>query len=155
MTQIPKEVDAGAVLTVSCSVVHTCSSHPPEFSWSVSVLTREATHTLLPQDTWKTTSTITFSADGGDGEKNVTCTATYWRGRQQSSTAQLTVKGQWKQLGLSFCRKFSVNLFFYSIPLNRITEFPVKKFSPSHNPCLSCIPDCYHFSWCGHLQEVE
>lgn len=38
--------------------------------------------------------------------------------------------------------------------INRVTEFPVKKVSPSHNPCLSSAPDFYHFSWCGHLQEV-
>lgn len=95
MTQIPAEVEAGSIITVSCSVTHTCSSHPPEFSWSVPALTREAEHTLLPQGAWKTNSTITFLADGGDGEKSLTCTATYWRGKKQSSTIQMTVKGQW------------------------------------------------------------
>lgn len=112
MTKIPEEVDAGAVVTVSCSVTHTCSSHPPEFSWSVSDLTKEATHTMSPQGTWKTTSTITFLADGGDGEKRLTCTATYWRGRKQSSSAQLIVKGQSKPLGLLLCHKFRSVLLF-------------------------------------------
>lgn len=153
MTQIPEEVDAGAVVTVSCSVTHTCSSHPPEFSWSVSELTREATHTFLSQGTWKTTSTITFLADGGDGEKSLTCTATYWGNRKQSSTAQLTVKGQWKQFGLLFGHKFSLNNEF--INTNRVTKFPAKKISPSNNHCLSSSPDWDHFSWCGHLQMVE
>lgn len=41
------------------------------------------------------------------------------------------------------------------INIHRITEFPVQKVSPSHNPCLSSTPDWYHFSWCGHLQEVN
>lgn len=120
MTQIPEEVDAGAVVTVSCSVTHTCSSHPPEFSWSVSDLTKEATHTMLPQGTWKTTSTITFLADGGDGEKRLTCTATYWRGKKQSSSAQLTVKGQWKPLGLLLCHKFG--FFFFLKKIQCITS---------------------------------
>lgn len=106
---MPEEVDAGAVVTVSCSVTHTCPSHPPEFSWSVSELTKEATHTLLPQGAWKTTSTITFLADGGDGEKSLSCTAAYWRSRKQSSSGRLTVKGQWRQLGQLFCREFSLS----------------------------------------------
>lgn len=157
MSQIPKEVDAGAVVTVSCSVTHTCPSHPPELSWSVSDLTREATHTMSPQGTWKTTSTITFLADGGDGEKSLTCTATYWGGKKQSSSAQLTVTGQWKPLGLLFCQKFCFWFCFFNLMLNlnRIPEFPVKEVSPSHNPCLSSTPDWYHGSWCGHLREVE
>lgn len=152
MTEIPKEVYAGAVVTVSCSVTHTCSSHPPEFSWSVPDLAREATQNLLPQGTWKTTSTIKFLADGGDGEKSVTCTATYWRGRKQSSTTQLMVKGQWKEFVLLFCHKFS--FFDLMLNTNRITEFRVKTVSPSHNPCLSST-NWYQSSWCGHLQEVE
>ncbi|XP_056901509.1 uncharacterized protein LOC130532721 isoform X2 [Takifugu flavidus] len=107
MTQIPTEVDAGTIVTVSCSVTHTCSSHPPEFSWSVSNLTSEATHTLLPQGVWKSTSTITFMADGGDGEKSLTCTASYWRGRKQATTGQLTVKGS---LGFQLKRSLPVTI---------------------------------------------
>uniref|UniRef100_A0A674P7A2 Ig-like domain-containing protein n=1 Tax=Takifugu rubripes TaxID=31033 RepID=A0A674P7A2_TAKRU len=120
MTQIPTEVDAGTIVTVSCSVTHTCSSHPPEFSWSVSNLTSEATHTLLPQGVWKSTSTITFMADGGDGEKSLTCTASYWRGRKQATTGQLTVKGQWMQFCLWGCHIFSLFTLFTAY-VNRIT----------------------------------
>ncbi|KAE8288648.1 hypothetical protein D5F01_LYC12523 [Larimichthys crocea] len=95
MTQVPKEVEAGSTISVSCSVTHTCPSHPPVFSWSVPNLTSEVTHTGLPgsRGSWETTSTITFMAAGGDGEKSLTCTATSWREKQQASTVKLTVKG--------------------------------------------------------------
>ncbi|XP_031154727.1 uncharacterized protein LOC116049323 [Sander lucioperca] len=93
MTSVPAEVDAGSTITVSCSVTHTCPSHPPVFSWSVPHLTSEVTHTWTPQGIWETTSTITFMAAGGDGVKNLTCTAISWGGKQRASTVQMTVKG--------------------------------------------------------------
>ncbi|XP_056236064.1 uncharacterized protein LOC130171837 isoform X2 [Seriola aureovittata] len=93
MTQVPTEVDAGSTLSVSCSVTHTCPSHPPEFSWSVPNLTSEVTHTLTTRGTWETTSTITFMVAGGDGVKSLTCTAIFWRDKQQASTVTLNVKG--------------------------------------------------------------
>eukprot|EP00064_Thunnus_orientalis_P016176 superscaffoldBa00003149_g16239 len=93
MTPVPAEVDAGSTITVSCSVTHTCSSHPPVFSWSVHELTTEVTHTWTPQGIWETTSTITFTAAGGDGPQDLTCTAMFWRGKQQASTVKLNVKG--------------------------------------------------------------
>ncbi|XP_073340707.1 uncharacterized protein [Pagrus major] len=93
MTQVPAEVDAGSTITVSCSVTHTCSSHHPKFSWSVSNLTSEVTHTWTPEFIWETTSTITFIVTGGDGVQSLTCTAIFWGDKQQASTVELTVKG--------------------------------------------------------------
>uniref|UniRef100_A0A8C9Z8N7 Ig-like domain-containing protein n=1 Tax=Sander lucioperca TaxID=283035 RepID=A0A8C9Z8N7_SANLU len=89
MTSVPAEVDAGSTITVSCSVTHTCPSHPPVFSWSVPHLTSEVTHTWTPQGIWETTSTITFMAAGGDGVKNLTCTAISWGGKQRSYTIHI------------------------------------------------------------------
>ncbi|XP_074510099.1 uncharacterized protein LOC141779249 isoform X2 [Sebastes fasciatus] len=93
MTSVPAEVDAGSTITVSCSVTHTCPSHPPVFTWSVPNLTSEVAHTWMPQGIWETTSTITFMAAGGDGVKSLTCTAIFWRGKQRAGTVELTVKG--------------------------------------------------------------
>uniref|UniRef100_A0A671XJ31 Ig-like domain-containing protein n=1 Tax=Sparus aurata TaxID=8175 RepID=A0A671XJ31_SPAAU len=92
MTPVPTEVDAGSTITVSCSVMHTCSSHPPEFSWSVSNVTSKVTDTSTEQGIWERTSTITFMVTGRDGVHSLTCTATFWRGKQQASSVELTVK---------------------------------------------------------------
>ncbi|XP_075882200.1 uncharacterized protein LOC142888052 isoform X3 [Nelusetta ayraudi] len=93
MSQVPAEVDAGSTINVSCSVTHTCASHPPDFSWNVPNLTSEVGHTQILRGVWQMTSLITFMAEGGDGVKPLTCTATFWRGKQQASTLTLTVKG--------------------------------------------------------------
>uniref|UniRef100_A0A667Z8G4 Si:dkey-238d18.9 n=1 Tax=Myripristis murdjan TaxID=586833 RepID=A0A667Z8G4_9TELE len=89
MTPVPAEVDAGSAVNVTCSVTHTCSSHPPEFSWSVQTLTTEVKHTRTERGTWETSSTVTFEATGGDGVKNLTCTAQFWRGKMQTRTVCL------------------------------------------------------------------
>ncbi|XP_041834941.1 uncharacterized protein LOC121635704 [Melanotaenia boesemani] len=93
MSSVPAEVDAGSSVTVSCSVSHTCPSHPPEFSWSVPNISSEVSDTLLSRGVWQRTSTITFVVAGGDGAQSLTCTAIFWREKQQASTAMLTVKG--------------------------------------------------------------
>ncbi|XP_029360628.1 myelin-associated glycoprotein-like isoform X2 [Echeneis naucrates] len=93
MSPLPKDVSAGSVITVSCSVTHTCPSHPPEFSWSIPILSSEVTHIMRTQDIWEITSTITFMVAGGDGVKNLTCTAIFWRDKQQARTVQLNVMG--------------------------------------------------------------
>ncbi|XP_061572527.1 uncharacterized protein LOC133428310 isoform X2 [Cololabis saira] len=93
MTRVPTEVDAGSTVTVSCSVNHTCSSHPPEFSWSVPDITSQVSDTLMSQGVWQRTSTITFMVPGGDGDRILTCTAIFWREKKQASTVTLVVKG--------------------------------------------------------------
>ncbi|XP_030012812.1 uncharacterized protein LOC115434832 isoform X3 [Sphaeramia orbicularis] len=87
------EVDAGSTTTASCSVTHTCSTHHPQFSWNVAVLTNKVEHTLTARGIWKTTSTISFTVAVGDGPKNLTCTAKFWGNKQQDSTDNLNVKG--------------------------------------------------------------
>uniref|UniRef100_A0A3Q0SXL8 Si:dkey-238d18.9 n=1 Tax=Amphilophus citrinellus TaxID=61819 RepID=A0A3Q0SXL8_AMPCI len=79
MSPLPEATDAGSTITVSCSVTHTCSSHPPVFSWSVAILTSEVSHTMMSQGIWQTTSTISFTVTEGDGDRSLTCTATFWR----------------------------------------------------------------------------
>ncbi|KAM9723396.1 uncharacterized protein ACNS7B_018820 [Menidia menidia] len=100
MTTVPTEVDAGSTVKVSCSVSHTCSSHPPVFSWSVPYTTSEVSDVSLSRGIWQRMSTISFTVPGGDGHKNLTCTATFWREKQQANTVSFTVKGtlmhQWR-----------------------------------------------------------
>ncbi|XP_034553460.1 uncharacterized protein LOC117822705 [Notolabrus celidotus] len=93
MTTVPVEVDAGSEITVSCSVTHTCPSHPPVFSWSVPNMTSKVTHSEKQLGIWETTSTITFRAVGGDGVQSLRCMAKSWRDKQQASTVELTVTG--------------------------------------------------------------
>lgn len=94
MSTVPAEVNAGLTVSVSCSVSHTCPSHPPEFSWSVPNITSEVSDTLISRGTWQRTSTISFIVPEGDGVQSLTCTAIFWREIQQGSTVTLMVKGE-------------------------------------------------------------
>uniref|UniRef100_A0A8C6SSN4 Uncharacterized protein n=1 Tax=Neogobius melanostomus TaxID=47308 RepID=A0A8C6SSN4_9GOBI len=72
------EEEAGSVLTVSCSVRHTCPTHPPpEFVWSIAALSNKVTHAALTVGLWETTSSISFSVPVGDGPSSVTCTVNF------------------------------------------------------------------------------
>uniref|UniRef100_UPI0037E74BF2 uncharacterized protein n=1 Tax=Semicossyphus pulcher TaxID=241346 RepID=UPI0037E74BF2 len=89
----PAEVDAGSTITASCSVKHTCPTHPPGFSWSVPIITSHVTHMGTQHDIWETTSTVTYMVAAGDGLKNVTCTAISWGDKRRASVVEMTVKG--------------------------------------------------------------
>ncbi|XP_015254789.1 PREDICTED: uncharacterized protein LOC107100712 isoform X2 [Cyprinodon variegatus] len=86
MTSIPAELNAGSIGTLSCSVSHACFSHPPEFTWNVPIINNKVSDTLLSRGVWQRTSTINFVVPGGDGLKNLTCTATFWGQKKQAST---------------------------------------------------------------------
>uniref|UniRef100_A0A3Q3X6G5 Immunoglobulin V-set domain-containing protein n=1 Tax=Mola mola TaxID=94237 RepID=A0A3Q3X6G5_MOLML len=112
----PAEVEAGLTINVSCSVTHTCPSHPPVFSWSVPHITNKVTNALMPTGVWETTSTITFMAGAGDGVKSLNCTAISWRGKENNKRSYFT----------------------------RITDVPAKKLFASNTSSLHCSPDCNH-----------
>uniref|UniRef100_A0A8C8DH28 Ig-like domain-containing protein n=1 Tax=Oryzias sinensis TaxID=183150 RepID=A0A8C8DH28_9TELE len=96
ITGVPAEVDAGSALTVSCSVTHTCPSHSPEFSWSVPHISSAVSDSLMSGGIWQSTSIINFIVAPGDGVKNLTCTASFWREKKGVTTAALTVTGTLK-----------------------------------------------------------
>uniref|UniRef100_A0A3B3I3R8 Uncharacterized protein n=1 Tax=Oryzias latipes TaxID=8090 RepID=A0A3B3I3R8_ORYLA len=82
------EVDAGSALTVSCSVTHTCPSDSPEFSWSVPHISSAVSDSLISGGIWQRTSIINFIVTPGDGVKNLTCTASFWREKKGVTTAR-------------------------------------------------------------------
>ncbi|XP_055019477.1 uncharacterized protein LOC110171494 isoform X2 [Boleophthalmus pectinirostris] len=93
MTKTLPEATAGSIMTVSCSVTHTCPTRPPEFVWSIAPLTNDITHTAMKTGVWETTSNISFIVPNGDGQNSVTCTANFWRNKQESNTSHFIVKG--------------------------------------------------------------
>ncbi|XP_043973386.1 myelin-associated glycoprotein isoform X2 [Gambusia affinis] len=145
MSSVPAQVDAGSTVTVSCSVSHSCSSHPPTFSWSVPSINNEVSDTAISRGVWKTTSTITFVVAGGDGLRNLNCTATFWRGRNQTRTFNLIVEGTMKyQMQKSIPVVIPViilvliifavlGIFFYRKRPSRVTEVDLKKLQFSHH----------------------
>ncbi|XP_035289668.1 myelin-associated glycoprotein-like [Anguilla anguilla] len=92
MTPLPEETEEGSALSATCSVEHTCPTHPPTFTWNVKDGKTTTSHTQISRSTWKTSSTLTFIPAGDNYEEQLTCSATFWRRKRQDSSASLNVK---------------------------------------------------------------
>ncbi|KAJ8332798.1 hypothetical protein SKAU_G00416940 [Synaphobranchus kaupii] len=92
MTPLPEEIEEGSAFSVTCSVEHTCPSHPPAFAWNVKGGKTTSSHTQSSPSIWQTSSTLTFIPAGNNYEEELTCSATFWRGKRQDSSASLNVK---------------------------------------------------------------
>ncbi|XP_035288843.1 uncharacterized protein LOC118235520 [Anguilla anguilla] len=92
MTPLWEETKEGSALSATCSVEHTCPTHPPTFTWNVKDGKTTTSHTQSSPSTWKTSSTLTFIPAGDNYEEQLTCSATFWRRKRQDSSASLNVK---------------------------------------------------------------
>ncbi|XP_060754136.1 sialoadhesin-like isoform X2 [Neoarius graeffei] len=88
---IPEEMSSGKRVTTTCSVVHSCPSDPPKFTWS-----HKGTHSSqsLQQTNgqWKITSSLSFTLSRTDHKKTLNCTAQFPGGKKSSSRTTLEVK---------------------------------------------------------------
>ncbi|KAL0174921.1 hypothetical protein M9458_030889, partial [Cirrhinus mrigala] len=78
MSSLPENIEPGTRVTVKCSVNHTCSSHPPEITWSVPTAQETISHNHMGGGIWKTVSAVTFIPTGYEEKDEIVCTATYW-----------------------------------------------------------------------------
>ncbi|XP_035288834.1 uncharacterized protein LOC118235506 isoform X2 [Anguilla anguilla] len=92
MTPLPEETEEGSALSATCSVEHTCPTHPPTFTWNVKDGKTTTSHTQISRSTWKTSSTLTFLPAGDNYEEQLTCSATFRGRKRQDSSASLNVK---------------------------------------------------------------
>ncbi|CAL8286747.1 unnamed protein product [Merluccius merluccius] len=102
MSAVPREVDAGSEVNVTCSVKHTCPSQPPVLTWSNHTTSTVTLHIWRGEGLWETSSTASLLPELGDGPKVLSCTATFWGGKAQTTSAQITVKG-WGPLKMFCC----------------------------------------------------
>ncbi|XP_048017469.1 sialoadhesin-like isoform X3 [Megalobrama amblycephala] len=89
---IMQDIEPGAHLTVKCSVNHTCSSHPPNITWSIPTAQETISHNHMGGGVWETVSTVTFIPNGYEEKDEIVCTANFWGGKTQNNTAFLSVK---------------------------------------------------------------
>ncbi|XP_066535156.1 uncharacterized protein [Hoplias malabaricus] len=92
VSPLPEEMEPGKKFTISCSVTHTCPSHPPTIKWSIPTAREKVSHEESSGGQWKTTSEITFVPTGYEKEdEDLICTATFWKGKQQERAIYLPV----------------------------------------------------------------
>ncbi|XP_026137792.1 uncharacterized protein LOC113114909 isoform X1 [Carassius auratus] len=92
MSSLPENIEPGTRVAVKCSVNHTCSSHPPEITWSVPTAQETISHNHMGGGVWETVSAVTFIPTGYEEEDEIVCTAKFWGGKTQENTAFLSIR---------------------------------------------------------------
>lgn len=77
--------------TASCSVLHSCPTHPPVLKWNHPGQTLLQTQTL-DSGQYRVTSTLTFHLTRADHKKTLQCSVRYYRGQGQKASKVLQVK---------------------------------------------------------------
>uniref|UniRef100_A0AAR2L4E8 Ig-like domain-containing protein n=1 Tax=Pygocentrus nattereri TaxID=42514 RepID=A0AAR2L4E8_PYGNA len=95
ISDLPEELEPGKRYTISCSVTHTCPSHPPTITWSIPTVKKVVSHTETSGGRWKTTSTVTYVPTGYEKEEDLICTASFWRGKKQEHSVELPLKSEY------------------------------------------------------------
>ncbi|XP_058655180.1 Schwann cell myelin protein-like isoform X2 [Onychostoma macrolepis] len=99
MSSLPEDIEPGTDVAVKCSVNHTCSTHPPEITWSVPTARETISHNHMGGGVWETVSAVTFIPTGYEEKDEIVCTANFWGGKTQENTAFLRVRRvQWLRL---------------------------------------------------------
>ncbi|XP_073674445.1 uncharacterized protein [Garra rufa] len=92
MSSLPEDIEPGTRVTVKCSVNHTCSSHPPQITWSIPTARETVSHNHMGGGIWETVSAVTFIPTGYEEKDEIVCTAKYWGGKTQENTAFLSIR---------------------------------------------------------------
>ncbi|XP_073674440.1 uncharacterized protein [Garra rufa] len=92
MSSIPEDIEPRTHVNVKCSVNHTCSSHPPQITWSVQITGETISHNPMGEGVWETMSAVTFIPTGYEEKDEIVCTAKFWGGKTQENTALLSIR---------------------------------------------------------------
>ncbi|XP_052472392.1 sialoadhesin isoform X2 [Carassius gibelio] len=92
MSSLPEDIEPKARIAVKCSVNHTCSSHPPQITWSVPTARETISHRHMGGGVWETVSAVTFIPTGYEEKDEIVCTANFWGGITQENTGFLNIR---------------------------------------------------------------
>uniref|UniRef100_A0A673G8X0 Ig-like domain-containing protein n=1 Tax=Sinocyclocheilus rhinocerous TaxID=307959 RepID=A0A673G8X0_9TELE len=92
MSSLPEDIEPGTRVAVKCSVNHTCSSHPPQITWSVPTARETISHSHMGGGVWETVSAVIFIPTGYEEKDEIVCTAKFWGGKTQENTAFLSIR---------------------------------------------------------------
>uniref|UniRef100_A0A673H931 Ig-like domain-containing protein n=1 Tax=Sinocyclocheilus rhinocerous TaxID=307959 RepID=A0A673H931_9TELE len=100
MSSLPEDIEPGTRVAVKCSVNHTCSSHPPQITWSVPTARETISHSHMGGGVWETVSAVTFVPTGYEEKDEIVCTAKFWGGKTQENTAFLSIRSKYRLIEL-------------------------------------------------------
>uniref|UniRef100_A0A9J8APD8 Ig-like domain-containing protein n=1 Tax=Cyprinus carpio carpio TaxID=630221 RepID=A0A9J8APD8_CYPCA len=96
MSSLPEDIEPRTPIAIKCSVNHTCSSHPPQITWSVPTSQESISHSHMGGGVWETVSAVTFIPTGYEERDEIVCTANFWGGRTQENTAFLNIRSKYR-----------------------------------------------------------
>ncbi|XP_028679236.2 myelin-associated glycoprotein-like isoform X1 [Erpetoichthys calabaricus] len=99
----PRDVKAGDRIFASCEALHSCPSHPPQFTWRNTKGLSHAQHQKLENGEWKSSSTLEFTPAIQDNDKKLTCMVEHRGGKIKESFVLLNVKYQPRIQNSSSC----------------------------------------------------
>ncbi|XP_028282070.1 sialic acid-binding Ig-like lectin 14 isoform X2 [Parambassis ranga] len=89
----PKTAYEGKPYTITCSVIHTCPSHPPQIKWSLKAAEDiTVIHKNQQSGNWEVQSNLTLVPKVKDDHTEITCTAEFNGQKTSSDTVTLYVK---------------------------------------------------------------
>ncbi|XP_039626492.1 myelin-associated glycoprotein-like isoform X2 [Polypterus senegalus] len=100
---LPREVKAGDRVSASCEALHSCPSHPPQFTWRNIKGLNHVQHQRLQNGEWKSSSTLEFTPAIQDNDKTLTCSVEHRGGKIKESSERLNVKYQPRIQNSSSC----------------------------------------------------
>uniref|UniRef100_A0A8C1ZV33 Ig-like domain-containing protein n=1 Tax=Cyprinus carpio TaxID=7962 RepID=A0A8C1ZV33_CYPCA len=101
MSSLPEDIEPGTRVTIKCSVNHTCSSHPPQITWSIPTARETISHSHMGGGVWETVSAVTFIPTGYEEKDEIVCTANFWGGKTQEKTAFLSIRSKYRLIELN------------------------------------------------------
>uniref|UniRef100_A0A672KVI3 Ig-like domain-containing protein n=1 Tax=Sinocyclocheilus grahami TaxID=75366 RepID=A0A672KVI3_SINGR len=96
MSSLPEDIEPGTRVAVKCSVNHTCSSHPPQITWSIPTARETISHSHMGGGVWETVSAVTFIPTGYEEKDEIVCTAKFWGGKTLENTAFLSISSKYR-----------------------------------------------------------
>ncbi|XP_069040964.1 sialic acid-binding Ig-like lectin 14 isoform X2 [Lepisosteus oculatus] len=82
----------GSAYGVTCTVKHTCPTHPPNLTWSRDDAKPVVYHKNNGFGNWEVTSLLTFVPSANDHDEDLSCTAHFWGQRTEVNSMTLNVK---------------------------------------------------------------
>uniref|UniRef100_A0A673GDL6 Ig-like domain-containing protein n=1 Tax=Sinocyclocheilus rhinocerous TaxID=307959 RepID=A0A673GDL6_9TELE len=118
MSSLPEDIEPGTRVAVKCSVNHTCSSHPPQITWSVPTARETISHSHMGGGVWETVSAVIFIPTGYEEKDEIVCTAKFWGGKTQENTAFLSIRSKYRLISAYYKDILSSQNFFQLRTMN-------------------------------------
>ncbi|XP_078509964.1 B-cell receptor CD22-like [Lissotriton helveticus] len=88
----PQRMTEGLPVAITCSVEHTCPTHPPSLAWDKIKRNVSVYHQELSDGIWRTVLLLKYTPAAEHHEEDFVCSATYPSGKSASKSISLAIR---------------------------------------------------------------